>query len=109
MQDFDDESFDGQEFIYSSFTYRIAALRNLGRVLASRKLATQDEATINRVDAYLVNWKLHLPESKKTIINSEGHLDEILFQAHMITEAYYPPPPSSTPLTLLQFHRAPPP
>jgi hypothetical protein len=46
-----------------------------------------DVPTIDRIDAYLVNWRLHLPHSKKDFINSDGHLDEMLFQAHMITEA----------------------
>lgn len=46
-----------------------------------------DIPTIDRVDAYLVNWRLHLPDSKKVFINNDGHLDEMLFQAHMITEA----------------------
>jgi hypothetical protein len=46
-----------------------------------------DKPTIDRIDAYLVNWRLHLPGSKKDFINTEGQLDEMLFQAHMITEA----------------------
>jgi len=46
----------------------------------------EDASAIHRVDAYLVNWKLHLPDSKKVIITPDGFLDEMLFQAHMITE-----------------------
>jgi len=87
IQDFDDESFDGRDFSYSSYTYRIAAIRNLGRVLSSRQILPMDEPTMDRVDAHLVNWRLHLPDSKKTFINADGQLDEMLFQAHMITEA----------------------
>ncbi|PMD65312.1 uncharacterized protein K444DRAFT_518763 [Hyaloscypha bicolor E] len=87
LADFDEESFDGRDFSYSSFTYRIAAIRNLGRVLQSRQIMLPDKPTIDRIDAYLVNWRLHLPESKKDFINTEGQLDEMLFQAHMITEA----------------------
>ena len=89
MEDFDEESFVGADLTYSSFTYRIAAIRNLGRVLASpaRQMLVTDEPAIDRVDAYLVNWKLHLPESKKTAITNDGQLDEMLFQAHMISEA----------------------
>ncbi|KUJ23015.1 uncharacterized protein LY89DRAFT_635115 [Mollisia scopiformis] len=87
IEDFDDESFDGRDFYYSSFTYRIAAIRNLGRVLSSRQIMMPDVPTIERIDAYLVNWRLHLPESKKDFVNSDGQLDEMLFQAHMITEA----------------------
>lgn len=46
-----------------------------------------DVPTIDRIDAYLVNWKLHLPDNKKDFMSSDGQLDEMLFQAHMITEA----------------------
>jgi hypothetical protein len=46
-----------------------------------------DGPTIDRIDAHLVNWRLHLPDTKKDFINNEGRLDEMLFQAHMITEA----------------------
>lgn len=42
---------------------------------------------MDRVDAHLVTWRLHLPDSKKKFIYAEGQLDEMLFQAHMITEA----------------------
>lgn len=87
LEDFDDESFDGRDFQYSSFTYRIAAIRNLGRVLASSALMLPDEPTIDRIDAHLVNWRLHLPDTKKDFINGEGQLDEMMFQAHMIIEA----------------------
>ncbi|KAI9056079.1 hypothetical protein LZ554_001008 [Drepanopeziza brunnea f. sp. 'monogermtubi'] len=87
IQDFDDESFDGRDFSYSSFAYRIAAIRNLGRVLRSQANLPSDEPGMDRVDAHLVNWRLHLPDSKKTVVSPEGQLDEMLFQAHMITEA----------------------
>jgi len=87
LADFDDDSFADQDLAYSSFTYRIAAIRNLGRVLASKELVATDPSTIDRIDAYLVNWRLHLPESKKTIVSSDGYLDEMIFQAHMITQA----------------------
>lgn len=46
-----------------------------------------DGPTIDRIDAHLVNWRLHLPDTKKDFINSEGQLDEMMFQAHMIIEA----------------------
>lgn len=87
LEDFDDESFDGRDFQYSSFTYRIAAIRNLGRVLTSMSLMLPDGPTIDRIDTHLVNWRLHLPDHKKDFISTEGVLDEIIFQAHMITEA----------------------
>jgi hypothetical protein len=46
-----------------------------------------DGPVIDRLDAHLVNWRLHLPNNKKEFINTEGQLDEMMFQSHMITEA----------------------
>ncbi|TVY92672.1 hypothetical protein LAWI1_G001778 [Lachnellula willkommii] len=95
LEDFEDELFNGKDFSYSSFAYRIAAIRNLGRILTLRMSgAPLDSPAVNRLDAHLVNWRLHLPDSKRTCISQDGVLDEMLFQAHMITAA-----------TTVQLHR----
>lgn len=86
MQDLDDELFDA-DGTYSSFAYRIAGIRNMGRVLALFRTVHYDEQAVSRVDAHLVNWRLHLPGSKKTFFGSDGQLDEMIFQAHMISAA----------------------
>jgi hypothetical protein len=39
---------------------------------------------VDVVDSYLVNWRLHLPASKLEIVNNDGQIDEVLFQAHMV-------------------------
>jgi hypothetical protein len=72
---------------FSSFAYRIAAIRNLGRILHLKQVVFQDDPIIDQTDAYLVNWSLHLPDSKKLAIDGDGHVDEMLFQAQMITNA----------------------
>jgi hypothetical protein len=88
IDDFEDESFDGRDFSYSSFTYRIAAIRNLGRIFSAKQQSSMlDGPAVHRLDAHLVNWRLHLPESKRACISKDGQLDEMLFQAHMITAA----------------------
>jgi len=88
IDDFDDESFDDKDFSYSSFTYRIAAIRSLGRIFSAKQQSSMlDGPAVHRLDAHLVNWRLHLPESKRTCISKDGQLDEMLFQAHMITAA----------------------
>ncbi|TVY46159.1 DASH complex subunit [Lachnellula occidentalis] len=95
LADFEDELFDGRDFSFSSFAYRVAAIRNLGRILTMRMSgAPLDSPAVQRLDAHLVNWRLHLPDSKRTCISKEGVLDEMLFQAHMITAA-----------TTVQLHR----
>lgn len=87
IEEFDDDLFGGGDSPYSSYTYRIAGIRNMGRVLSLSQFLHYDENVVNRVDAHLVNWKLHLPESKKKFFNGDGQLDEMIFQAHMITAA----------------------
>lgn len=63
-------------------------MRNMGRLLTGRQMyPNPDSAAVDRMDAYLVNWRLHLPDNKKQLISSDGKLDEMLFQANMITEA----------------------
>jgi len=39
---------------------------------------------VDVVDTYLVNWRNYLPASKLEIVNNHGHVDEVLFQAHMV-------------------------
>lgn len=87
MQEYDDAAFAEDEAEFSSYTYRIDAVRNLGRVLAVARVDIFDTATLDAVDSYLVNWRLHLPESKKEFITRDGQMDHMLFQAHMIAES----------------------
>lgn len=87
LQELDDDCFMNEDYTFSSFAYRITAMRNTGRVMKLGDIRFADEATIDRADAYLVNWKMHLPETKKTFITNDRKVDEMLFQAHMIVEA----------------------
>ncbi|KFY00628.1 hypothetical protein O988_03202 [Pseudogymnoascus sp. VKM F-3808] len=77
---------DGDIVIFSSFAYRIAAISNLVRILAIPKPIFPDDPLITKTDAYLVNWSLHLPSTKRILIE-DGRVDEMIFQAHMITYA----------------------
>lgn len=87
MKDFEESSFTGEATEYSSFAYRIAAARNLGEILAlSPHIFPIDPAFI-RADAKLVNWRLHLPLSKSGFMDEDGRVDEMMFQAQMITNA----------------------
>jgi F0F1-type ATP synthase gamma subunit len=44
-----------------------------------------ESATAN-ADAMLVNWKLHLPREKQSVIDKNEEIDEILFQAHNLLQ-----------------------
>jgi hypothetical protein len=87
MDEFDDEAFADDDVKFSSFAYRIAAIRNLGRILALQQVIFHDDPIVDKTDAFLVNWSLHLPGSKKLAIDGDGQVDEMLFQAQMITNA----------------------
>jgi hypothetical protein len=87
IEEFEDQSFSDEDVAFSSFAYRIAALRNMGRILRLQQITFQDDPIIDQTDAYLVNWTLHLPESKRLVADGAGQIDEMLFQAQMITDA----------------------
>lgn len=46
-----------------------------------------DDENIDRIEALLTNWRLHLPVSKRDALSKDGHLDEMMFQAHMMMHA----------------------
>lgn len=85
LADYDDSAFLPELPIFSSFTYLIDAIRILGKVFECARLdSTFEYHAVDVVDGYLCNWRLHLPPSKLDIVNSDGHVDEVLFQAHMV-------------------------
>lgn len=87
MEDFDDQTFSGEDHEFSSFAYRIAAARNLGRFMYMPNASFPDEESVSRVEALLTNWRIHLPDSKKDDLGKNCQLDEMMFQAHFITHA----------------------
>ncbi|KAK7544836.1 uncharacterized protein J3D65DRAFT_545578 [Phyllosticta citribraziliensis] len=87
IQEYDDAAFADDDAEFSSYAYRIDAVRNLGRVLAVARVDVFDTGVLDAVDSYLVNWRLHLPESKSEFVSRDGQLDHMLFQAHMIAES----------------------
>ncbi|KAK5663983.1 hypothetical protein OQA88_195 [Cercophora sp. LCS_1] len=87
MEDFDDQLFSGEDREFSSFTYRIAAARNLGRMMRMPNMMFPDDDGIARIEALLTNWRLHLPEPKRYDLTKNCKLDEMMFQAHFITYA----------------------
>ncbi|GME36537.1 putative C6 zinc finger domain-containing protein [Neofusicoccum parvum] len=87
FEEYDDAAFADDDVEFSSFAYRIDAVRNLGKVLAVTSIDVLDIRAIEGADAYLVNWALHLPNSKGETISRDGQLDHMLFQAHMIANA----------------------
>ncbi|PSR94386.1 hypothetical protein BD289DRAFT_363432 [Coniella lustricola] len=87
LEDFDDQLFSGEDRPFSSFAYRIAAIRNLGRFMRCPPIMFPQDENLTKLDAHLTNWRLHLPPSKRDPIDKNCAPDEMLFQAHFITTA----------------------
>lgn len=76
--------FAAEEISFSSFCYRIEAVRIIGRLLA---VAGSLEATLDSVQAVdnaIASWKLHLPDNKSGILDDLGQVDQMMCQAHML-------------------------
>lgn len=87
MEDFDDQLFSGDEREFSSFAYRIAAIRILGRFMRVGNIVSPDDENLSRLESMLSNWRMHLPGSKKSSVDKNCQLDEMMFQAHYIIHA----------------------
>ncbi|KAL4983383.1 hypothetical protein BDW68DRAFT_169049 [Aspergillus falconensis] len=83
----DEEEQDASSPRYSSYSYRIEAVRILARVLVLNNLPeTQTHPDhAQAVTNALVSWTNHLPAHKAAtgIIDMYGAIDEMLFQAHV--------------------------
>ncbi|KAI0480153.1 hypothetical protein GGR56DRAFT_255912 [Xylariaceae sp. FL0804] len=87
LEDFDDQIFSGEDREFSSFAYRVAAIRNLGRMMRLPNNGFPNDENVDRIESLLSNWRMHLPESKRHCLNKDCQLDEMMFQAHMIIHA----------------------
>ncbi|TLD22822.1 hypothetical protein PspLS_07157 [Pyricularia sp. CBS 133598] len=87
MEDFDDQLFSGEDREFSSFAYRIASARNLGRMMRTPPMLSPDDDNLAKLEALLTNWKMHLPRSRQDALNKKCQLDEMMFQALFINHA----------------------
>ncbi|GLI78974.1 hypothetical protein PoHVEF18_007296 [Penicillium ochrochloron] len=81
---FDGRVFADDERDFSSYSYRIEAVRILGRVVATQDMVEGQQDHVEAIDARITSWFLHLPESKSELMRPDGSVDEIMFQATMI-------------------------
>jgi hypothetical protein len=86
--DFDSRVFSDQEMLFSSFCYRIEAVRLLGRVLSITGAHGVHRDRVQAIDNALAAFIHHLPAAKSEpeIVNTYGELDELMFQAHLIIQ-----------------------
>ena len=91
LQEFDERYFAPSPAVFSSFAYRVEAVRILGQVLCVDAL-DDDDTRADAADASIANWGLHLPPAKKELLlppaaGRTDRVDEMLFQAHMVIHA----------------------
>ncbi|KAH8781220.1 hypothetical protein F5883DRAFT_169247 [Diaporthe sp. PMI_573] len=87
MEDFDDQLFSGEDRTFSSFAYRVAAIRNLGRMMRCGPIMFPEDENLAKMEAHLTNWRLHLPPGKRDPVDKNCLHDEMMFQGHFITTA----------------------
>ncbi|KAH7326368.1 N-terminal binuclear Zn cluster-containing/DNA binding domain-containing protein [Stachybotrys elegans] len=87
LDEMENRDFLGDEREFSSFAYRIMCARNLGKFMRVPQILSPEDENMARIEALLTNWRLHLPPSKKIAMHKDGKLDEMMFQAHMMTNA----------------------
>ncbi|KAH6665093.1 hypothetical protein B0J14DRAFT_660776 [Halenospora varia] len=85
IDELEDDSFGDETIRWSSYAYRISAARNLERILDCDQAIFGDNPAISRKDAYITSWNLYLPASKKEYFDPDGSFDEMIFQAHLIS------------------------
>jgi hypothetical protein len=81
---FDDRVFADEDIDFSSYSYRIEAIRILGRVVLLAEQSQGHQEQVEAVDARIASWFHHLPESKMELMRADGTVDEMMFQAMMV-------------------------
>lgn len=82
-----------QQCNFSSFAYRVDAVRLLGTVLALNPASGRDmdPDALEPVDEALTEWVNHFPMREDEILGDNGHFDEMIFQARMIVDSWVLP------------------
>lgn len=75
---------DERDYYFSSYTYRLEAVRILGRVVAIQDMEESQQDHVEAIDARIASWFHHLPETKAELMRPDGSIDEMMFQATMI-------------------------
>ncbi|KAJ5811301.1 hypothetical protein N7474_007602 [Penicillium riverlandense] len=81
---FDERVFADDDRDFSSYCYRIEAVRILGRVVALQDMTEGQQDHVEAIDARIASWFHHLPESKEELVRPDGTVDEVMFQACMM-------------------------
>lgn len=83
LDEYESRDFEDETPVFSSYAYLIDLVRISGSLLPlDTTPAEYLESAVVNADAMLVNWKLHLPKEKQSVVDKNEEIDEVLFQAH---------------------------
>lgn len=87
LQEFNNREFIPNNVHFSSFAYLIGAVQCAATAISTTpKIAAVEDSTrlIQAVDCSLDGWRLLLPPEHKHVMNEDGEIDELMFQAHLL-------------------------
>ncbi|KNG82491.1 C6 transcription factor [Aspergillus nomiae NRRL 13137] len=87
LQEFNCREFSTEPIHFSSFAYLIGAVQCAAAAIsAAPKIATKEDSThvIQAADSSLDGWRLLLPNDRKQVMDKNGKVDELMFQAHLL-------------------------
>ncbi|TIC96174.1 hypothetical protein CH35J_008749 [Colletotrichum higginsianum] len=87
LDDFDCREFSSGDASFSSFAYLISAVRCAASAIsAAPKITSREDSThiIQSADSVIDGWSLLLPKDRKQVMTKAGHIDELMFQAHLL-------------------------
>ncbi|KAH7120364.1 N-terminal binuclear Zn cluster-containing/DNA binding domain-containing protein [Dactylonectria estremocensis] len=88
LEDMDNITFLGGDMGgFSSFAYRIQCACYLGKLIQNPPIFGLKDKNVAKIETLLVNWRLNLPAAKSRMLYKDGKLDEMMFQAFMMTNA----------------------
>ncbi|KAE8167879.1 hypothetical protein BDV40DRAFT_129364 [Aspergillus tamarii] len=87
LTQFDKRIFNPNSVEFSSYSYRIEAVRIFVNVLTlTEPDSNMRPSQVHAVDHAIAGWIHHLPDGKGDILQPDGKGDEMLFQAYMIVQ-----------------------
>ncbi|KAM3541311.1 hypothetical protein ARSEF1564_005742 [Beauveria bassiana] len=84
LQDLSDRDLSIKRCDFSSFSYRVLSVQNLGKVMQNHEAAEVDANVHAQLEVLLSSWRHNLPASKRDSLRRDGRPDEMMFQAHML-------------------------
>ncbi|KAE8381638.1 hypothetical protein BDV26DRAFT_278635 [Aspergillus bertholletiae] len=90
LEEYNDREFMPYDIEFSSFAELIGLTRGIDLALPSSAPSSIQQyiSICTHSDTATTAWYSLLPQSKKTLIHSDGSLDEVMFKAHFVMHTY---------------------